>query len=140
MKEVTLIQCTDSKLKTKAKAKDLYRKSRFFKTMRRWAEARGEPWYILSAKHGLVDPETTLEPYDERGLTEEQAKTISMQLKDDGVDTVHITAGRDYTGPLIPELEARGIDVIEHCAGCRIGERRKRLAEKARKLENKQLC
>jgi hypothetical protein len=31
---------------------------------RSYAESTGQPWAILSAEHGLVDPDQTLEPYD----------------------------------------------------------------------------
>ena len=140
MKDVTLIQCTDGKRDEPTPAKDLYDVSAYFRAMRRWAEARGDPWYILSAKHGLVRPGTRLEPYDERGLSESQAETIATQLHADGVTTVHLTAGRDYTGELVPALESRGIDVVNHFAGERIGTRRNKLEAAARKLENYTLC
>jgi len=140
MSDVTLIQCTNAKRDEPAPAKHLYDASAYFCAMRRWARARGDPWYILSAKHGLVAPDTRLEPYDERGLSEAQAETIATQLHADGVDTVHVTAGTDYTEPLVPELEARGIDVVNHFAGKRIGTRRSELEQAARELENETLC
>jgi hypothetical protein len=97
--------------------------------MRAWAENRGNPWFILSAKHGLVAPTEIIAPYDECGLTEEQASEISWSLHNLGVETVHITAGRDYTNPLIPRLESFGMDVVNHFAGEPIGRREKRLRE-----------
>lgn len=140
MSEITLIQCTDSKRGHSAPARDLYDESAYFCRMRAWAKARGDPWYILSANHGLVHPDTRLDPYNERGLSESQAETIATQLHADGVDIVHITAGRDYTGPLVPALESRGIDVVNHFAGERIGARRQLLKQATRELENKSLC
>lgn len=140
MSDATLIQCTDSKRDHPAAARDLYDKSAYFRQMRAWADARGDSWYILSAKHGLVSPKTRLEPYNERGLSESQAETIAAQLHDDGVDTVHVTAGTDYTDPLVPALEARGIDVVNHFAGERIGKRRQLLKHATQKLENETLC
>ena len=140
MSDVTLIQCTDGKRDEPAPAKDLYDVSAYFRAMRRWARAREDPWYILSAQHGLVRPDTRLEPYDERGLSESQAETIATQLHADGVTTVHLTAGRDYTGELVPALEARGIGVVNHFAGERIGTRRSKLEAAARELENHTLC
>jgi len=126
-KEVTLIQCTDSKRDTASKARDLYDESRYFRKMRAWAEWRGVPWYILSAKHGLVDPDTVLAPYNERGISKEQAREIADKLSD--VDTVHVTAGRDYTDHLVPELEHWGVDVVNHFAGEMIGRRMQLLVE-----------
>jgi hypothetical protein len=45
-------------------AKDLYT-SDLFKQRRAYAEATGKPWYILSARHGLVHPDQEIPPYDE---------------------------------------------------------------------------
>jgi len=127
--DVTLIQCTDSKRDTPALARDLYDESRYFCRMRAWAEHRGNLWYILSAKHGLIAPTEIIAPYDERGLIEEQASEISRSLHNVGVETVHITAGRDYTSPLIPRLETFGMDVVNHFAGEPIGRRERLLRE-----------
>lgn len=104
--------------------------------MKRYAEASDDDYRILSAKHGLVHPEAELDPYDEFGLSEKQAETIAATLADAGVETVRIVAGKKYTDPLTPELEARGIDVVEVARGMRIGKRVKHLKEKARELEN----
>lgn len=126
---VTLIQCTDLKRSGTHEARDLYDKSRYFRKMRDWAESRGDPWYILSAKHGLVHPSDQIEDYNELGISDDLAEQIAIDLHSMGVNVVHITAGRSYTDPLIPELEVRGIDVIEHFAGKRIGERERLLVE-----------
>lgn len=59
---VALVACSKTKSRTLAKAKDLYM-SPLFKLSRAYAERIGR-WAILSAKHGVVDPEVLLEPYD----------------------------------------------------------------------------
>jgi hypothetical protein len=46
-----------------APAKDLYISDLWHKR-RVYSESTGQPWMILSAEHGLVDPDQTLEPYD----------------------------------------------------------------------------
>lgn len=137
---ITLIQCTDSKRQEPSKAKLLYDKSTYFCKMRDYAEAKGNPWFILSAKHGLVHPETELEPYDAFSLSEQQATEIATEIASMGVCTVRLVAGWTYTNPLIPELEQHGVDVIELCAGLSIGERMQRLGELTAELENKSLC
>jgi hypothetical protein len=58
-----LLGCVKSKLGHRAHAKDLY-VSPLWQGRRRYAEASGQPWQILSAKHGLLDPEQTIAPYD----------------------------------------------------------------------------
>jgi len=95
--------------------------------MREYAEVCHDPWYILSAKHGLVDPNTVLDPYDEYGLMENQCETIAEELVEMNIDTVEVIAGSAYTDKLTPALEAHGIEVIELCRGLRIGDRMQRL-------------
>lgn len=129
MQSVTLIQCTDSKRDHPAPARDLYDESGYFRDMRDWAEAHDRPWYILSAKHGLVHPDHRLTPYDERGISKQQAREISMELWERGFQSVHVTAGRDYTRHLVPALEERELDVVNHFAGERIGDRQRLLQQ-----------
>ena len=131
---VTLIQCTNTKRSGTHKARDLYDESNYFCIMREWARSTGNPWFILSAKYGLVEPMQRLTDYDERGLSVGQCKDIAATLDDAGVTEVLITAGKDYTDPLTPELERLGIDVIEVCRGLQIGERMAEL--KKRTQEN----
>lgn len=60
---IVLIGCGAAKLPTRAEAKDLYIGS-LFTLRRKYAEAVGDHWAILSAKHGLVFPLDELDPYD----------------------------------------------------------------------------
>ena len=62
---VGLVGCASQKLKRPAPARDLY-VSQLFKKASAYAEATCDRWYVLSAKHGLVHPDTVLEPYDIR--------------------------------------------------------------------------
>jgi len=133
--QVTLIQCTASKRDEPASARDLYDESSYFRKMRAWAMARDDPWYILSAKHGLLLPYAGVAPYDERGVDVSTAEETARQLDTIGADVVHICAGRDYTNHLVPELESRGIDVVNHFSGERIGTRMKLLSEATEHLQ-----
>lgn len=58
-----LVSCGNRKLDHPAPAKDLYVGS-YFKSARRAAESTGQPWLIVSAKYGIIDPETVIAPYD----------------------------------------------------------------------------
>jgi hypothetical protein len=135
----TLIQCTNSKRDTPAAARDLYDESRYFRVMRSWAHARDVPWFILSAKHGLLDPDDHIAPYDSVGLSEQQATEIATELRRRGVREAHICAGSKYTDPLIPELEQQGIDVVDNFAGMKIGKRQQALKRRMRELTHEPL-
>src|SRR3546814_12989825 len=43
----------------------LFRSSPWFQKARAYVERQGGAWFILSAKHGLIAPETVIAPYDE---------------------------------------------------------------------------
>jgi hypothetical protein len=59
---IALVGCGASKLTRRAPAQDLYTGT-LFRAARAYAEQH-DHWYILSARHGLVDPEMELDPYD----------------------------------------------------------------------------
>jgi hypothetical protein len=62
---IGLVGCASQKLNRPAPARELY-VSQLFKKASAYAEATCDRWYVLSAKHGLVHPDTVLEPYDVR--------------------------------------------------------------------------
>jgi hypothetical protein len=61
--DLLLVTCVKSKKGRPAPAKDLYT-SPLFKKQRAYAEASGMRWFILSAEHGLVQPDEWLAPYE----------------------------------------------------------------------------
>lgn len=133
-----LIQCTKTKRDEPAKAKNLYDQSDYFCKMRAYAEATGEMWCILSAKHGLVEPDEIIEPYNSFGLSEQLAIEIADQVSQQA-DSVEIIAGKKYTNPLTPELENRGVEVLERCRGLGIGERMSKLNTLTNEVKNETL-
>lgn len=60
---ILLVGCGKSKLPHPAAARDLYT-GNLFRSARGYAEASGRPWLILSALHGVVEPEHEIDPYD----------------------------------------------------------------------------
>lgn len=62
--DVILIGCTKLKRAERAAARDLYDPSDLFRRRRRYAEASGVPWAVLSARHGVIEPGWEIEPYD----------------------------------------------------------------------------
>jgi len=63
-KRVALVACGKRKLGHQAKAKDLYTGTLFKLSIAYAAKLEVDRLYILSAKHGLLDPEQVIEPYD----------------------------------------------------------------------------
>ena len=61
--KIGLVGCVKSKQSRAAPAKDLY-VSPLFRGRRKWVERSCSRWLILSALHGLVEPDAMLEPYD----------------------------------------------------------------------------
>ena len=103
--KLLLVGCVKRKRSGPSPAKDLY-DSRLWHSRRAYAERSGVPWYILSAKHGLLAPETTIAWYDLalKGLLSAERREWSRRVLDDlaaevgslrGL-SVEIHAGKDY--------------------------------------------
>jgi hypothetical protein len=70
-----------SKQTKRAQAKDLYT-SPLFRRARRYAEQVADRWFILSAKHGLLNPSKVIAAY-EQTLTRmpvEERRTWALQV------------------------------------------------------------
>lgn len=61
---VYLVACVAQKRAEASLAADLY-VSGWFRKARAYVEARGGRWYILSAKYGLLAPDTVIDPYEQ---------------------------------------------------------------------------
>ena len=61
--DLILVGCVKSKRYRAGPARDVYT-STLWHYRRVYAELHGCPWYILSAKHGLLAPGTWIERYD----------------------------------------------------------------------------
>lgn len=127
--DLCLVSCGRRKVSNAVPAKDLYCSPQFRMT-RQLVESQGWPWFILSAKHGLLDPERMTEPYDKTLKTmnkveqEEWAETVMDALHPclAGVRSVVIFAGEVYRQHLEPELRRRCIEVHVPMEGLRQGE------------------
>ena len=119
--EVGLVSCTKSKREEAAKPKDLYLESAFFRKARQYVEANHDAWYILSAKHYLLDPNgEPIEQYDETlsgasvGTKRAWAETVFKQLRADGLlgdeNRLVFHAGQNYHEELTPLLSETGVE------------------------------
>lgn len=126
--DLCLVSCVAKKLARSAPARELYT-SDLFRKMRDLVEARGWPWFILSAKYGLVAPEQVIEPYEKTLNTMRSAErrdwaegclgALEPHLVD--VKSVVFLAGARYREFLVPALANRGIEVHVPMARLPIG-------------------
>ena len=127
--DLCLMSCVAAKLPHMAAAKDLYTSPLFVKG-RCFVEAQGWPWFILSAKYGLVGPEEEIAPYEKtlnkmsvverRDWANKVLEALGPRLA--GVRSVVFLAGKNYREFLAPELRERGIEIHVPMQGMRIGE------------------
>jgi Family of unknown function (DUF6884) len=129
---VGLVGCVKTKRAHPALAKDLYT-SPLFRGRRAYVECTCDRWFILSAKHGLVDPEAFLTPYDQsliQATTKERQTWASLvlaaikeRLGDLSSCTFEIHAGATYTNHgLIANLRESGAQVESPAAGLALGQ------------------
>ncbi len=127
-----LVGCVKRKRRQPSAARDLYEESPLWRGRRAYAERSGAPWYILSAKHGLLVPDAWIEPYDlalkhlkkdgrrewsRRVLDELRARFSSFAGK-----IVECHAGNDYLDSGLEDgLWNAGAVVRRPLAGMRIG-------------------
>lgn len=122
--DIALVSCVKSKREYACAAKDLYVSPRF-RLSRSIAESRADCWFILSARHGLVDPNDVISPYEQTMKTakiterREWARNVyeaicGLTLGD---STILLLAGFDYAGQLVPLLRHRGHRVIQPLEG-----------------------
>ena len=126
---VYLVACVSGKKEQAARAKVLYQ-SQWFRFARQYVELKGGEWNILSAEHGLLDPETVVEPYNvslnEQGCNEREgwAEKVAKQIDNKyEVPTRFVfLAGRKYREYLIPKLHQQGHVCEVPMRGLGIGE------------------
>jgi hypothetical protein len=114
---IALVSCVKTK-QAEARpfpARELYT-SPLFTGMREYAAARTDDWFILSAEHGLVAPDTPLLPYDaylgnmkvreRKAWAADVLRQLDSQLRPG--DEIMVLAGRQYREHIVPELMKRG--------------------------------
>ena len=132
-KEIGLVSCVKSKRDEPAIPKNLYT-SPYFEKMSSYAEQQHDDWWILSAKHGLLNPGgDSIEPYDRTlsgaRVSEKRrwSKRVAEQLSDEGLlsgdHMLVLHAGRDYYDELLPLLEETSVTIEMPVEGLAIGER-----------------
>lgn len=132
VKEIGLVSCVKSKRDDPASPKELY-SSDYFTKMRKYAETHHDEWYILSAKHGLLEPDgDPIAPYDEtlgnfsKAAQREWANSVRTQLAEAGIldstVTLVVHAGTAYYEELLPLIEDHVESIEIPTEGLAIGE------------------
>jgi hypothetical protein len=121
---VILVGCVKTKADGPHPARDLYT-SELFRRRRDYAEAAGVPWYVLSAKHGLLGPDELIEPYDvalkaqpsqyQRAWGEWVVARLSQELGSLAGHVIEVHAGAAYLAAIAGALERSGVGV-KHAA------------------------
>jgi hypothetical protein len=113
MKRIVLISCVSQKLPYRSKAEDLYISPLFKKNLAYARRLNPDAIYILSAKYGLLDLATKIEPYNltlnsiSAAEIKEWSKSVLHQLSqvaDPQNDHFIFLAGMKYRKNLIPYL------------------------------------
>lgn len=129
--DVVLIGCVKTKADGPARARDLYT-SPLFARRRAYAEHGGRPWFILSARHGLLRPDELIEPYDvalkDQPPAYRQAwgRWVVVRLEQElGPLTgrvMEVHAGSAYVEAIRDPLEGAGARMLVRLEGLRQGE------------------
>jgi hypothetical protein len=137
---IALIGCSKTKSVSNpsgyAAARDLYSSDLFAKRVAH-IEDRGLPWYILSAKSGLLKPSVLLRSYNATlselssieiaewhlGVANQLMTELWYEFREPKLSTVTIElhAGAKYCEPLASILELLGVKVIKPVANLSIG-------------------
>ena len=119
--------------------------SPLFQKSKQWAELRGYPYAIISAKYGLIFPDEVIQDYDltlnelNKKQLENWKRNVAEQIEDYGrwkvgveswedMPRIIALAGKSYTDNLEDALEYR-IEIEEPLKGLQVGERLSKLNE-----------
>jgi len=121
---VGLVACVKAKRAVRSPAGELYNSSLFRKASA-YCAATYDRWAILSAKYGLIWPDTLIDPYDLtlKTYTANQrrvwAQGVVAQLQAweaaTGVQPVYyFHAGKNYREYLLPAFAGRAVEPLAH--------------------------
>jgi hypothetical protein len=144
-----LVGCGKAKADEPTRAADLYTGS-LFKSRLAYVQARGGPWWIVSARHGLVSPDQVVFPYDltlpslpdlDRAAWALQVVAAALDQVPDGTRIgdvwLELHMGFAYADPLRRVAAAVGANVSCPVQGLRVGEQRQYYAGKVADLKER---
>jgi cytoplasmic iron level regulating protein YaaA (DUF328/UPF0246 family) len=125
---IYLVSCVSKKRQTTCAARDLYISDWFVKA-RNYVESTGSPWFILSAKYGVVTPNEQIKTYNltlnKMNVRDRRAWAERVRLRLDDllppVERIVVLAGRRYRELLMEYLLTRAGKVCVPMRGMSIG-------------------
>lgn len=135
-----LIACSAAKASRPCAARDLYQGDLFRKS-RAYAEQLGARWFILSAKYGLLHPDTLADPYNLTlgDMTEldrlQWGEAVARQLS--SARSYVFLAGRLYREAVLASPHMNGLrhNCTAPLAGLGIGQQKAWLAQQLRPVD-----
>lgn len=136
-----LIPCAKTSKNHRCKAREMYSPSVYFQKIWEYAHLMGDSIMILSSKHGLLHPDTVIEPYDEYLSTKTKAKKWALKVGPDllrliqfcGFKRVFFLTGQKYShflkGYLMDLVEDSALIFTDPMEGLGIGQRLQWLTE-----------
>jgi uncharacterized HhH-GPD family protein len=128
--DAIILGCVSTKLAGPTRAKDLYASPLWMKR-RRYAESTGKPWFIFSARHGIIEPDSMIEWYDVamsrlssdeiKRVGEQASEQLSALVGDLNGRRFEIHAGASYVRALKPALARRGASLDQPLEGLTFG-------------------
>src|SRR5690348_12601395 len=114
-RRVALVSCVKTKRSSPARAEDLYTSALFW-GLKGYAKALADEWYILSAEHGLLRPETEIAPYERtlNGMPAADARAWAQRVQRQLIEVlprdaeVVVLAGSNYRREIVPFLRSHG--------------------------------
>ena len=142
--KIALISCSKQKQNHLCRACEMYAPSNLFSKQFEYAKLSCDKVYILSAKYGLIEEDTLIEPYDvtlnDFSASEKSAWAVKViselkQKTDIQNDTFYFFAGKNYYSDLIQYLPNYRLPLY----GLAIGERLSKL-DKLLNQDNQTMC
>lgn len=128
---VILLGCVKTRASRPLPAAELYR-STLFRRRRQYAENTGKPWFILSALHGVLAPDTVVEPHDlhledqpvayRQSWAQRVVRQLAERFDDLAGEVFEFHASALYVQPVTPLLEQARAGVVWPFEGLTFGE------------------
>lgn len=128
VRRIALVSCVKTKGNSAVAAKDMYI-SQLFLGMRRYAEQNADAWFILSAEHGVLQPDQVIAPYErtlrtmpklDRMAWDERVKKQLQELLPTSAVVVFL-AGVRYREGVVPFLKNHGYNIEIPMEGKKFG-------------------